>query len=210
MRLANAAGIDIPLHGLIYAKDGSLTYFIKRFDRIGRNQKVAVEDFAQLMGLGRETKYDASMEKVASVIERFCTFPAIEKIKLFQLSLVNFLIGNEDMHVKNFSLITRKERVDLAPAYDIVNTTIALADPQEEIALPIKGKRRKLTRSLRVDYFGSERLGLAPTAVSMVLGKLAAAFPKWEHLIGVSFLDAALKDKYRRLIHARRKMLMDG
>lgn len=209
MRLAKAAGIDVPLHGLIYAKDESLTYFIRRFDRIGRNRKVAVEDFAQLMGLGRETKYDASMEKVASVIERFCTFPAIEKIKLFQLSLVNFLIGNEDMHVKNFSLITREDRVDLSPAYDIVNTSIVLADPQEEIALPIKGKKRKLTRSLLVDYFGSERLGLSPKAVSMVLGKLAAAFPEWERLIQVSFLDAALKEKYRRLFHYRRSILMD-
>ena len=208
MRLAKAAGIDVPLHGLIYAKDGSLTYFIRRFDRIGRNRKVAVEDFAQLMGLGRETKYDASMEKVAAVIERFCTFPAIEKIKLFQLSLVNYLIGNEDMHVKNFSLISRKEKVELAPAYDIVNTTIALANPQEEIALPIKGKKRKLTRSLLVDYFGSDRLGLAPTAVAMVLGKLEAAFPEWERLIEVSFLDAVRKEKYRRLFHSRRRILM--
>ena len=59
--------------------------FIKRFDRIGRNKKLAVEDFAQLFGLSRETKYDASMEKVAAVIEKYCTFPALEKIKLFRL-----------------------------------------------------------------------------------------------------------------------------
>jgi serine/threonine-protein kinase HipA len=85
MRLAGAAGIDVPLHGLVYSKDGSFTYFIKRFDRIGRNKKLAVEDFAQLFGLSRETKYDASMEKVAAVIEKYCTFPALEKIKLFRL-----------------------------------------------------------------------------------------------------------------------------
>lgn len=63
MRLAAAAGLDTPLHGLIYAKDGSLTYFIKRFDQIGRNRKLAVEDFAQLMGLDRDTKYDASNQR---------------------------------------------------------------------------------------------------------------------------------------------------
>lgn len=210
MHMAEAAGIDTPLHGLIYAKDGSLTYFVKRFDRIGRSQKLAVEDFAQLMGLGRDTKYDGSMEKVAAVIERFCTFPAIDKIRLFHLALVNFLLGNEDMHLKNFSLITRKERVELAPAYDIVNTTIVLAKPQEEIALPIKGKKRKLTRSLLVDYFGRERLGLSPAAVSMVLDKLEAAFQEWDRLIDVSFLDTMHKQKYRDVFHSRRTILMDG
>ncbi|MBR9986405.1 MAG: HipA domain-containing protein [Desulfosarcina sp.] len=210
MRLAKAAGINIPLHGLIYAKDDSLTYFIRRFDRIGRNRKVAVEDFTQLMGLGRDTKYDGSMEKVAAVIERFCTFPAIDKIRLFHLALVNFLLGNEDMHLKNFSLITRKERVELAPAYDIVNTTIVLAKPQEEIALPIKGKKRKLTRSLLVDYFGRERLGLSSAAVTMVLGRLEAAFAEWERLIDVSFLDTMRKQKYRDVFHSRRTILMAG
>lgn len=63
MRLAEAAGIPVPLHGLVYSKDGSLTYFIRRFDRVGR-KKIAVEDFSQLLGLSRDTKYNASMEKV--------------------------------------------------------------------------------------------------------------------------------------------------
>ena len=102
MRLAAAGGVAVPLHGLMYAKDGSLTYFIKRFDREGRKGKLAVEDFAQLMGRSRDTKYDGSMEKVAQVVETHCTFPAIEKIKLFRLTLVNFLLGNEDMHLKKF------------------------------------------------------------------------------------------------------------
>ena len=114
MRLAEAAGVPVPLHGLVYSKDGSLTYFIRRFDRVGR-KKIAVEDFSQLLGLSRDTKYDASMEKVAQVIDRYCTFPAVEKIKLFRLTLVNFLIGNEDMHLKNFSLMTRDGKVELTP-----------------------------------------------------------------------------------------------
>ena len=97
MRMAAVAGIEVPLHGMIYSKDGSLTYFIQRFDRVGK-KKIAVEDFSQLLGLSRETKYDSSMEKVARVIEQYCTFPVVEKIKLFRLTLVNFLIGNEDMH----------------------------------------------------------------------------------------------------------------
>lgn len=125
MTLASMIGIQIPVHGLVYSKDGSMTYFVKRFDRKGHNQKVSLEDFAQLSGGTRETKYSSSMEKVAKIIELYCTFPKIELAKLFKLTLFNFLIGNEDMHLKNFSLITTNRKIMLSPAYDLINTTIA-------------------------------------------------------------------------------------
>jgi serine/threonine-protein kinase HipA len=64
------------------------------------------------------------MEEVISVIEKFCTFPAIEKSKLFTLILFNFLVGNEDMHLKNFSVIRRALKVELSPSYDLLNLTI--------------------------------------------------------------------------------------
>ena len=107
MRLAEEIDLEIPLHGLIYSKDQKLTYFIKRFDRYGKGKKYAVEDFAQLSGNNRNTKYNYSMEKVAGIIDSFCTFPAIEKVKLFKLTIFNFLTGNEDQHLKNFSLILK-------------------------------------------------------------------------------------------------------
>ena len=108
MRLAAAAGIEVPVHGLLRSIDGSFTYFIKGLDRDGRD-RLPVEDFAQLSGEGRDTKYDSSMEKVADVIDQFCTFPAIERVKLFERTLFNFLVGNEDMHLKNFSLLTGED-----------------------------------------------------------------------------------------------------
>ncbi len=124
MTLAEIFGIEVPVHGLVYSKDKSKTYFIKRFDRIGHNQKLAVEDFSQLLGLDRETKYESSMEKVIWVVSTYCSFPKIEFVKLFKRTLFNFLVGNEDMHLKNFSLITRQDRVALSPAYDLLNSTI--------------------------------------------------------------------------------------
>ncbi|HSO20858.1 MAG TPA: HipA domain-containing protein [Desulfosarcina sp.] len=206
MRLAGAAGIPVPLHGLVYSKDGSMTYFIRRFDRVGR-KKVAMEDFSQLMALSRDTKYDASMEKVAQVVDRYCTFPAVEKIKLFRLTLLNFLIGNEDMHVKNFSLMTREGKVELTPAYDLLNTTLVLPGEQEEIALPIKGKKRKLDSETLIDYFGRGRLGLNRTIVSSALDDFNAAMPLWDKLIGVSFLPDEMKAGYRSLLNNRRDRL---
>lgn len=141
MTLAKTIGLEVPVHGLVYSKDNSLTYFIKRFDRIGHNRKLALEDFAQLSGEDRHTKYKSSMEKVIAVVEQFCTFPKIEFVKLFKLTLFNFLVGNEDMHLKNFSLITKDRKISISPAYDLLNSTIAQKNTKEEIALSLKGKK---------------------------------------------------------------------
>lgn len=207
MRLAEACGIEIPVHGLVYAKDGTRTYFIRRFDRTGRNQKLAVEDFAQLSGRVRETKYDSSMEQVAAVVARHCTFPAVENMKLFRLVMFCFLTGNEDMHLKNFSLITRGRKIELSPAYDLVNSSIVLQRPLEELALPLQGKKRNLTRKDFFDYFGQERLKLADKARSRVGSEIQQAVPTWQALIELSFLSQELKARYRALLQARVRIL---
>lgn len=204
MKMAKLAGIETPFHGLMYSKDGTMTYFIKRFDRIGRNRKLPVEDFAQLTGNSRETKYDSSMEKVAAVIERFCTFPALEKIKLFRITIFNFLIGNEDMHLKNFSLITRDNKIELSPSYDLLNSSIALERPSEEIALPLGGKQRNLTARLFIDYYGKERLGIKEKIIQGIIDKISGAFSEWENLIDTSFLSNHMKMKYKELLNQRR------
>jgi len=207
MKLAGTAGIEVPLHGLVYSKDGTLTYFIKRFDRTGRKGKVPVEDFAQLLGMSRDDKYKSSMEQIVSVIDEHCTFPVIEKVKLFRLTLFNFLTGNEDMHLKNFSLIRRNGKVELSPAYDLLNTTIALPNVAEEIALPVAGKKNKLTGKLLIEYFGKERLTLTGSAITDVLSEIANAIPVWEETVQRSFLSDSMKDKYYNVLYGRRKVL---
>jgi serine/threonine-protein kinase HipA len=207
MRLADACGIEVPLHGLLYSKDSSLTYFVKRFDRAGRKGKLHLEDFAQLLGKTRDAKYDSSMEQVVSVIEKYCTFPLVEKRKLFRLTLFNFLVGNEDMHLKNFSLIRREGKIELSPAYDLVNTTIALPNATEEIALPLGGKKRNLTRPLLIEYFGNERLILPQSVIQDVLAELSNAFSHWENWITISFLSDTMKEKYANIVLAHRKVL---
>lgn len=208
MRLADEIGLEIPLHGLIWSKDGTLTYFIKRFDRKGQNDKVPVEDFAQLAGLSRDTKYNYSMEKVVDVINRYCTFPSMENLKLFKLVVFNYLVGNEDMHLKNYSIITENGKVTLSPSYDLVNTTIEyIKKPDDEIALPLKGKKNKLSRNLLVDYFGIERCELTSKSVEKILETFSSAIPTWKELINISFLSKEMKDKYFDLLDARLSIL---
>ncbi len=203
MRLAVIAGLEVPQHGLIYDKTGTLHYFIKRFDRINKNGKYSVEDFAQLSGKNRNTKYDSSMEKVAGIVEKYCTFPIIEKVKLFKLTLFNFLIGNEDMHLKNYSLITKDEITSLSPVYDLLNTTIVLKNAAEEIALPIGGKKNNLSRKDLVNYWGNERLGLNKRTIENVTNELEKVIPIWEQEIKISFLSEKMKDIYLSLLRKR-------
>lgn len=203
MRLAARAGIEVPLHGLIYGRDGALTYVIRRFDRSPRGVKIHAEDFAQLSGRGRETKYRATMEQVAALVEQYCTFPAVEKVKLFRLTLFSFLVGNEDLHLKNLSLLEEPDLVRLSPAYDLVNTSIVLAEPAEELALPLRGKKNRLSADDLVEYFGGERLGLNARTIRRVLGDLAKSQGDWEGLLEASFLSPGAKQKYRAVLQER-------
>jgi serine/threonine-protein kinase HipA len=203
MRLADLAGIEVPLHGLLYGLDGAMTYFVKRFDRTGRKDKLHVEDFAQLSGQTRDTKYRSSMEQVAGLIETHCTFPAVEKLKLFRLTLFCFLTGNEDMHLKNFSVIRKKDVIALSPAYDLVNTTIVVSRPEEEFALPINGKKHRLKRWDLVDYFGRERLELPERLLDRMLAEFARVRFSWEALVDISFLSPLIKEKYLHVLADR-------
>jgi len=204
MKMAAQAGITVPVHGMIYGKDHELSYFIKRYDRIGkRGKKIAVEDFAQLAGKYRETKYNYSMEKIISIIESFCTFPMLEKSRLFRRVIFCFLTGNEDMHLKNFTLQTNNGKTEFSPAYDLLNTTIVLKHPEEEIALPVNGKKRNLTRKILVDYFALERMGLSNRITAKILQEIKEAIPLWYALIEKSFLPEDLKDAYRVVLEER-------
>ncbi|MGJ5641532.1 HipA domain-containing protein [Formosa sp. S-31] len=206
MRMAKAFSLEVPFHGMVYGKDGSLSYFIKRFDRHGKGKKYATEDFAQLTGNTRDTKYRFSMEKLIPVIDEFCSFPAIEKADFFKRILFCFVSGNEDMHLKNFSLITKNGKTTLAPIYDFLNSSIAIKNPEEEIALTLKGKKSNLKAEDFIDYYAKERLLLNEKTIAIILKEMQNTVPKWENLIDISFLSNEMKEKYFKILDNRLKL----
>ena len=212
MKLAGLVGITTPLHGLIYSSDDSMTYFIKRFDRAGQKDKLAVQDFATLTGKDRETKYDSSIERLLQALD-YCTFPLVEAVEFYRRLLFNYLIGNEDMHLKNWSLITTHGKTELTPAYDYLSTTVAFralgipANEIEETALPLSGKKKKLTRELWIDYLAGERLQLNKRVINGILSDFAGTISKWEHLISRSFLTRELQGLYCEIIQSRLSVL---
>ncbi|EAY23961.1 HipA domain-containing protein [Microscilla marina] len=208
MKMAQAFGIEVPLTGLVYSKDGSLSYFIKRFDRYGKNKKYHQEDFAQLTGNTRDTKYKWSMEKLIPVIEKYCTFPVLEKRKLFRRVLFCFLTGNEDMHLKNFSLITKADSITLSPAYDLLNSTIAMGKAVEETALPLAGKKSKFKKDHFFKYYAQDKLQLAEKTIVAEHQHMVDKKKELEHWINISFLSEEMKEQYLHLMENRYKRLI--
>ncbi len=206
MRMAKVFGLEVPFHGMLYGKDGSLSYFIKRFDRYGRGKKVATEDFAQLTGNTRDTKYRFTMEKLIPVLDEYCSFPTIEKADFFKRILFCYLTGNEDMHLKNFSLVTKNGKTTLTPVYDFLNSTIAIKNAEEEIALTLKGKKSNLKAADFVDYYAKERLQLNDKTIATILLQMKKATPKWKELLEISFLTDEMKGKYLNLLKTRLAM----
>lgn len=206
MKLAESLGIEIPVNGLLFAKDNSVAYFVKRFDRLPRNKKLHTEDFCQIAGLNRDTKYDYSMEKLILLLDEYCTFPVLEKQKLFERVVFNWLIGNEDMHLKNYSLITRNNKVELSPGYDFLNSTIVI-NAKEEIALTLSGKKSNLNRKDLIEYYGTQRLGLSEAFINKLLEKIKSVYPEWINKINNCFLSQSMKDKYLNLLEIRMKKI---
>lgn len=207
MRLAAMIGIQVPTCGLVYMNDGNLAYFIKRFDRVPKGRRLAVEDFAQLLNAKRRTKYDSSVERVITVIDNYCTFPLVEKLEFFNRFVFNFIIGNEDMHLKNYSLIENQGKRTLAPAYDFVNSTIVLRNSIEQSALPLKGKKSNFNANILFEYLAKERLNLNDSIIIKVKDAFRKVVPDWIKTIDACFLSETMKDEYKNLIIQRTKLL---
>lgn len=150
MNFAANFSIEMPMHGLLPFSDGKLVYIVRRFDRIQTKEnfsKLHVEDFAQL--LGKDDKYKGSVEQIGRFLMHNSHNPFIDTQKFFVRVLFNFLIGNGDAHLKNFSMISDQDNhYRLAPAYDLVSSRLALPNETDEMALSIGGKKKNIRLNL--------------------------------------------------------------
>lgn len=202
MHLAEQSKIDVVPHSLIRLADGELGYITRRIDRISSSGKVAMEDMCQLSERPTEYKYKSSYEQVAKVIARYSATPVLDLMRYYELLLFCWLTGNNNMHLKNFSLYrpTNTGYV-LTPAYDLLNVAIVNPADNEELALTLNGKKRKLTRTdFEKAMLGS---GVNEKVVSNIFRKFLRIYPAWESTIRASFLPHDLQDAYWALIQNR-------
>lgn len=207
MHLADIAKIKVALHSLVPMKNGALAYITKRFDRKGK-QKIAVEDLCQLSLKLTEQKYRSSSENIGKIIYQHASTPGEEILNLFQLILFCFLVGNADMHLKNFSLLTEdSNNITLSPCYDLLSTRLLIPehiDP-EELALPVNGKKRNIRRKDFIAF--GENLKIPPKVIERTIESMIENIGQWEAKIQKSFISETLKAQYLELIWKRKSKL---
>ena len=143
MDIAAEFKIAVPPHCLLPLKDKSWAYIVKRFDRES-GVKIHQEEFFQILGSGN--KYKGSVEQIGRKLKEISTAPGYDAQLFFERVVLNFIIGNGDAHLKNYSIAYKdKETIRLTPAYDIVCSKLVIPD-EEDSALSINAKKNELKR----------------------------------------------------------------
>ncbi|MFA5662366.1 MAG: HipA domain-containing protein [Bacteroidales bacterium] len=199
MRIAESFGIRTVPSSLIRLASGELSYITKRVDRTKTGEKIHMIDMFQITEA--YDKYKSSMEKIGKALHDYSGNTQLDKIFFFDLVLFSFLTGNNDMHLKNFSMIESPSGWVLSPAYDLLNVSIVLPEDTEELALTLDGKKTKLKRE-HFEKFG-EGLGLTRIQIKRAFNRMVSNKPKATIWIDNSFLSNTTKAAYHKVIKQR-------
>jgi serine/threonine-protein kinase HipA len=204
MMIAGLMEIAIPPHGLFDLLDGSPAYLVRRFDRTRDGGKLRCEDFAQI--LGENDKYSGSIEQIGKKIRELSSAPGLDIQLFFERVLLNFLLGNGDAHLKNFSMLEANDGgLRLSPAYDIVCSKAVI--PKElDCALTVNGKQNKIMG----DDFKhlAEALKIPDKAFGFIFERFDNGYPLMVQQIEHSRLTPDMKDKVRQIIEDRHQRIL--
>lgn len=205
MHLAEIAKIKVVPHTLIRLKDGTLGYLTKRVDRSEDGDKIPMEDMCQLTERQTEYKYKSSYEQIAKVIAKYSYVPLLDLTDFYEQVFFSWLVGNNDMHLKNFSLYAPKGKLGLTPAYDLLNVTLVNPKDDEELALTLNARKKRIKKADFVKAM--ETSGIAPKVFENMISKYQKLLPKFNEVIDMSFLDDEDKEMYKQSIASRLERL---
>jgi len=203
MRIAETMNMRVVPSSLIRLKTGELAYITRRIDRTIKGEKIHMLDMFQL--LEATDKYKSSMERIGKAINSFSENTLLDITYFFEIVVFSFLTGNNDMHLKNFSLIHTDGTWQLSPAYDLLNVQLANPVDDEELALPLEGKKKKLQRE-HFDRLG-KGLGLSSKQVTNAMKRFKEKKEEATRWIDHSFLSDHFKDQYKELMTRRYELL---
>jgi serine/threonine-protein kinase HipA len=199
MRIAESFGIKTVPSSLIRLASGELSYITKRIDRTALGEKIHMLDMFQITEAF--DKYRSSMEKIGKALDKYSANTLLDKLYFFEITVFSFFTGNNDMHLKNFSMINNREEWVLSPGYDLLNATIINPDDKEELALTLEGKKTKLKRE-HFDRLG-KGLDLTDKQINGVFKRFVRNRLIAEEWIENSFLSDELKEQYVNLLAER-------
>ena len=195
MRLAEIMGIQTVPHALI-KMNGEYAYITKRIDRDITGEKIrlyAMEDFCQLSN--RLTQDNSEI-------------PGGDLSELFLRVVGSFVMGNSDMHLKNFSLRETEpgnRKFHLSKAYDMLPVNVIMPEDQEQLALTINGKKRNIHR--KEFLILAESCGLMPKVAEHIIAKVCGLKEKFLKQVDEAYLSENQKEKVKELIVERIEIL---
>ena len=199
MRMAQICGISVVQSSLIRLKTGELSYITKRIDRTETLEKIHMLDMFQI--LEAFDKYKSSMEKIGKAVAVYASNTLLDLLRLFEVTVFSYLTGNNDMHLKNFSLIQNNEKWNLSPAYDLLNVYLHIPEDTEEMALTINGKKRKLSKTDFIHL--GKKFQLNEKQIENSFLRFVKAEDKLKSEIKRSFLSLENQSKYLDLLESR-------
>lgn len=205
MRLAELFKIDIVPANLIRLESGEICFITKRIDRKPDGSRIHMIDFMQILEL--DNKYKSTMETLGNTVGDLSANTLLDKLRLFELTVFNYIIGNNDMHLKNFSMYLSDNGWILTPFYDLLNVKIILPKDKEDMALLFGGKKENFNKGY-FDRFGAH-LKLNEKQIKIVYKRLKTWLPEAIQLISDSFLSDEFKEAYKTLIEKRSRLFID-
>ena len=202
MHLAEIARIPTVPHALIRFQDGELNYITRRIDRPDDGRKLPMEDMCQLAGKLTEQKYQGSYELIAKLINCYSSVTRLDIVNFWEQVVFSWIVGNADMHLKNFSLISEKPgKYVLTPTYDQVSTAIVMPEDTDQLALPLNGFQKKL---LSMDFAQAmEASGLNKQMIQRIFSRFIPLKEKWFACIDNSFISERQKIQFKEVISNR-------
>lgn len=206
MAMADVIGISTVPHALIMG-NGSLAYITKRVDRVFQKnavQMLAMEDFCQLDLRLTQDKYRGSYERCAKIIDRYSSRSGLDMTELYLRVLFSFVVGNSDMHLKNFSLLETAEgsgQYLLSPAYDLLPVNVIMPEDQEQFALAMNGKKTNIRRRDFLTF--AEECGITRNSAAKMIERTVSQKERFIHMCNHSFMPDHLKERFVNLIEER-------
>ena len=210
MRMAELTGIKVVPHALV-KMNRSYAYITKRIDRevFGSDVRLyAMEDFCQLSNRLTQDKYKGSYEACGRIIKKYSMHPGLDLSELFIRVVFSFIIGNSDMHLKNFSLRERESgsrEFMLSSAYDMLPVNIVIPEDEEQLALTLNGKKRNLRKKDFLIF--AEQCELPKKAALNMMNKICSMEENFIRECEESYLSEEQKISTIDLIRERIKVL---
>lgn len=158
-----------------------------------------MEDFCQLSERQTEYKYKSSYEQVAKVIRKYSYMPEMDLTRYYELLVFCWLTGNNDMHLKNFALYNPMgEGFRLSPAYDLLNVALVNPADQEELALTLNARKRKIKAADFVQAM--QKADIPDKVIANIFRRFHQKAPKWLDTIQQSFLPKEYQDAYWQMV----------